>query len=160
MTPITKLIPTLSLVLALGVFVSSAHADPCKAIPDRGPTAPWVRALTKPGVVFSGPVVAWVDSDGLCAAAVPGRERDPTTWVEVRLADYFGLELHEPGGKKEAAALKSITTNQRVYCTVTRGKNNKVRSFDRVVAVCRINGVSLGDLMRAGGNLEGGRGAR
>jgi hypothetical protein len=38
----------------------------------------------------------------------------------------------------------------------TRGRNGRVRSYDRVIAVCRIEGRSIGALLREAGGVEGG----
>lgn len=78
-----------------------ALADPCTAIPDRGPVPPWLHK----GAQFSGPVAYIGDGDSLCVAAVPGREVDQSTWVEVRVADFYAPELHEAGGPEAKAAL-------------------------------------------------------
>jgi hypothetical protein len=51
-----------------------ALADPCKAIPDRGPAPAWLA----PGARFSGPVVYVGDGDSLCVAVGPGA----SSWVE------------------------------------------------------------------------------
>jgi micrococcal nuclease len=124
--------------------VSMALADPCKAIPDKGP----MPAHLKPGNAFSGPVTYVGDGDSLCVALGPS----PTDWVEVRVADFYAPELHEPGGQEAKAALERITKDRRVECRAIR------RSYDRVVARCTIGGRSLGDLMRMAGAREGGSG--
>lgn len=81
-----------------------------------------------------------------------GLGRDPSTWVEVRLADFYAPELHDPHGKEAKLALARITRGKRVSCVAQH------RSYDRIVAACRIHGVSVGDAMRAAGIREGGRG--
>ncbi len=123
---------------------SPALADPCKAISDSGSTPPEVR----PGAVFSGPVVYVGDADSLCVAL----GRTPDRWVEVRLADFYGPELQEQGGREAKVALERIAMGRTVFCTAGR------RSYDRVVARCTLQGVSLGDRMRTAGVAEGGRG--
>ena len=128
------------LVIIAGALVAvsaatQAQADPCKAIPDRGP----MPAYLTPGKAFSGPVVYIVDGDGLCVAVGPTQG----DWVEVRLADFYAPELAEPNGDAAKAALELIAMGKRVACAAQH------RSYDRVVAVCTLQGSSLGDLMRA-----------
>lgn len=132
------------LALALTLLATPALADPCKAIPDKGPAPAWLKR----GTVFSGPVSYVGDGDGLCVAVGPGPDR----WVEVRLADFYAPELHEPGGREAKATLERIVRGKRVSCVYER------RSWDRAIAVCTLNGVSVGDLMRRAGVREGGRG--
>lgn len=112
---------------------TAALADPCEA------------PLPKRGQVFSGPVRYVGDGDSLCVAGANGL-------IEIRVADFYAPELHEPGGKHAKAALTSIAMGRTVVCKA--GK----RSYDRVVARCTLNGVSLGDRMRQAGVREGGRG--
>ena len=126
---------------ALALAAGHALADPCGAIPDRGPMPDYVKS----GRVFSGPVVYVGDGDSLCVD-VRG------AWVEVRLADYYAPELREPGGAEAKAALSQIALGRTVTCRAGR------RSYDRVVAHCTIKGTALGDLMRRSGASEGGRG--
>lgn len=123
---------------------SAALADPCKAIPDRGP----MPAYLSPGSTFSGPVVYVGDGDSMCVAVSKG----PETWVEVRVADFYAPELHALGGSQAKAALERIAAGKRTVCKAQH------RSHDRVVAVCRIGGKSVGDLMRSAGVTEGGQG--
>ena len=131
----------------LFLLAGPALADPCRAIPQKGP----MPASLARGERFSGPVVHVGDGDSLCVAVGPRRGAD---WVEVRLADFYAPELHESGGRAARDALARITSGQRVDC-VSRG-----RTWDRVAAVCRLGGRSLGDHMRAAGVAEGGRGRR
>lgn len=126
------------------LFASTALADPCKAIPDAGPTPAWL----KPGSKFEGPVVYVGDGDSLCV----GVGRSPSTWVEVRLADFYAPELNEAGGQEAKAGLIRLVMNRSVSCVA--GK----RSYDRVVATCALNRTSVGVLMRGLGLREGGRG--
>lgn len=118
------------------ICASAALADPCEA------------PLPKPGQLFSGPVAYVGDGDSLCVSVGPGR----MGMVEVRVADFYAPELNAPGGREAKAALERITRGRQVRCVA--GK----RSYDRVVATCRINGQSVGDLMRRAGVGEGGRG--
>lgn len=129
----------------LVVLASPALADPCKAIPDRGPMPPYLAK----GKTFSGPVTYVGDADSLCVA-VGGRA--PENLVEVRVADFYGPELNAPGGRAGKATLERIANGRHVVCTAGR------RSYDRVVATCRLGGVTIGDLMRGAGVEEGGNG--
>lgn len=136
--------------VALGVLFalvtsSPAAADPCKAIPDRGPMPSYLAK----GKTFSGPVTYVGDADSLCVA-VGGRA--PENLVEVRVADFYGPELNAPGGRAAKATLERVAKVRHAVCTAGR------RSYDRVVATCRIGGVSIGDLMRGAGVEEGGNG--
>lgn len=126
---------------------SPALADPCKAIPDRGPTP----EIAKPGKSFRGRVVYIGDGDGICVATGLSQ----TSWIEVRLDDFYAPELREPGGEAAKAALTRLAYGREVTCLAG------ARSYDRVVAVCRRrDGESLGDLMRRAGVTEGGRAYR
>lgn len=138
--------------LAVLIFAaaSPALADPCKAIPDRGPPPSWARA----GYTITGAVQYVGDGDSVCVSP----STDPRTWVEIRLADFYAPELSEPGGKPARDAMVRITRGRQVTCRATRGDGGRVVSYDRLVAVCRIGSVSLGDMMRANGVSEGGRG--
>lgn len=134
--------------LAFGAFLvlpaGQALADPCKAVPDRGPTP----AELAPGRVFEGPVVYVGDGDSLCVAL----GSTPAHWAEIRLSDVFAPELAEPGGPAAKAVLEQVAMGRRLTCIAGR------RSYDRVVAACRLGGRSLAALLRAAGAREGGRG--
>jgi len=133
----------LAACIAALLVSTPALADPCKLIPDTGPMSSWLR-----GGTFQGPVSYVGDGDGLCIALGP----DPSRWVEVRLADFYAPELREPGGRQAKATLDRLTAGKVVRCV------GQKRSYDRVVAYCTVGGRSLGDLMRAAGVREGGRG--
>ena len=139
---------------ALGAVVflvaTPALADPCKAIPDKGPRPAWARA----GHVVTGSVRYVVDGDGLCV----GPTSDPRSWVEIRLADLYAPELREPGGAAAKAALVSITRGRTLSCTAVKGEQGRVVSYDRLIATCRVGGAGLAELMRRQGVAEGGRG--
>lgn len=92
------------------------------------------------------------DGDSLCVAATRGREADPNTWIEVRLADFYAPELHQPGGQDAKKALARIAMGKRVQCLATH------QSYDRLVAECRLPNGSLGQFMRRAGVTEGGNG--
>lgn len=133
-------------VAALVLAASAARADPCRAIPDRGPTPPELA----PGCRFEGPVVYVGDGDSLCVALGDGHDR----WVEVRLADVYAPELHEPEGPAAKAILERIVSGRRLVCAAGR------RSYDRVVATCRLDGRLLSERLTSAGAPVGGRGRR
>ncbi len=135
-------------ILSLGFcFAASlAHADPCRAIPERGP----LPAAVAPGRTFSGPVVYVADGDSLCVAIGSGQQN----WVEVRIADFYAPELYAQGGQAAKATMARIAMGRVVACRADH------RSYDRIVAVCSLGGVSLGERMRRAGMTEGGRGRR
>lgn len=128
---------TLALASALSFVATAAIADPCEA------------DLPRPGTSFEGPVRYVGDGDMLCVE-VGGRSQG-STWIEVRVADFSAPELNQPGGMAARDTLRRIAMGRRAVCSAGR------RSYDRVVAVCRIGGVSVGDLMRQAGVDEGGR---
>ena len=134
--------PALGLAFALTGTV--ALADPCKAIPDKGP----MPAYLAPGQTFAGPVTYVGDGDSLCVAV----GKTPDQWVEVRLADFYAPELSEPGGKAAKQALQRIALGERLVCIAGR------RTYDRVAAKCTLRGVPVSALMRRAGILEGGNG--
>lgn len=121
---------------AILAFGQVALADPC--------TAP----LPAPGTNFSGQVRYVGDGDSLCV----GRSSDPSTWIEVRIADFYAPELHSSGGPEAKAALERISMGQTAQCKAGR------RSYDRVVAQCYVRDNSIGNLMKKAGIQEGGRG--
>lgn len=130
--------------LAMMAVAGSALAGPCKAIPDRGPAPAWLSR----GATFSGPVVYVADGDSLCVATGEGA----SSWVEVRLADFYAPELHGAGGAAAKAALARITAGRTAVCIADH------QTYDRIAAVCHIGGRSVGDLMRAAGVAEVGNG--
>ena len=133
-----------ALVALATMAAATAAADPCKAIPDKGPLPSWLSR----GSTFRGPVVYVGDGDSLCVAVGPGE----ANWVEVRLADFYAPELRDPAGPAARATLERLAMGRQTECRADH------RSYDRIVARCAIAGRSLGDLMRAAGVQEGGRG--
>jgi endonuclease YncB( thermonuclease family) len=132
-------------LLAVGA-ASAALADPCKAIPDRGPAPDWLA----PGATFSGRVTYVGDGDSLCVAVGSG----PSQWVEVRLEDFYAPELHAPGGEAAKQALARVAFGRKLICRASH------QSYDRIVAACTRDGAPLGELLRGSGVVEGGRGYR
>lgn len=135
-----KLTSAAAVLLLVLLGASSAAADPCEA------------PLPPAGASFIGPVVYVGDGDSLCVASQRGREGYPSTWVEVRLSDFYAPELHAPGGKVAKWTLARLVRKRVVQCTAGR------RSYDRVVARCSLRGRSVADLMRQAGVVEGGNG--
>ncbi len=142
--------------IAIGTFLSliatQALADPCRAIPDKGPAPAWAKA----GYVFTGTARYIIDGDGLCI----GSSNNADQWIEVRLADFYAPELRETGGAEARAALARLAGRHTITCTAVKGDGGQVVSYDRLIAVCRIGKVSLADLMREEGQRDGGRGFR
>jgi endonuclease YncB( thermonuclease family) len=127
--------------VCLAALPTLAWADPCEgALPRRA------------GETFSGQVRYIGDGDSLCV----GNSTDPATWVEVRLADFNAPELHSDLGQAAKTALERLAMGQQARCVATRGRNGRVVSYDRVIAICSIGGRRLGDALRASGAREGG----
>lgn len=134
--------------LLLVAIASPAAADPCRAIPDKGPSPAWL----KDGATFQGKVRHIIDGDGLCVGIGP----DPATWIEVRLGDFDAPELATYPGRQAKTSLSRIAAGKVASCQAGRGRSGRVRVHDRVIAVCRIGGRSVGDAMRSAGIREGG----
>lgn len=130
--------PSILLILGLVFAAGAACADPCEA------------PLPPAGALFSGQVRYVGDGDSLCV----GKASDPSSWIEVRVADFYAPELSAPGGRQAKAALEQIALGRALECRAGR------RSYDRVVAYCTLDGTSLGALMRRAGVTEGGNGRR
>jgi len=131
-------------ILILGGLLlapAAAHADPCEGrLPDRA------------GATFAGLVRYVGDGDSLCLG--PGA--DPSTWIEVRLADFDAPELHSPTGGADRARLSRLVQGRVLSCVAVRGRNGRVIVYDRVIGACRLNGRRVGDLLREAGGREGG----
>lgn len=119
----------------LGISVTPALADPCKA------------PLPRSGTTFIGTVRYIGDGDSLCL----GPSRDPASWIEVRLADFNAPELHERGGVKAKRLLEAVAMGQPLVCQADH------RSYDRIVAHCTLNGRGIGMILHEKGGIEGGR---
>ena len=144
----TRWVVSASAALFALAVADPSLADPCEAIQQSGPLPAWVT----PGAPFAGRVRHVIDGDSLCV----GSTSDPRKWVEVRLADLYAPELHDEGGTEARATMRRIAEGRDVECTVTT--HGRVRSYDRIVAVCSLRGRRLGDFMRAAGIREAGRG--
>lgn len=131
----------LRVMLAVGAVLATlcatpAIADPCEA------------KLPRKGAVFSGVVRYVGDGDSLCV----GKTKDPSTWIEVRVENFYAPELHDEGGKEARDTLRRLVLGKKATCIA----NN--RTYDRIVATCSVGGITIGDLMRRNGIKEGGRG--
>jgi micrococcal nuclease len=134
---------------ALAAIGSAALADPCKAIPDKGPMPEYLSH----GATFSGRVIYVGDGDSLCVdVARKNQGLSPRDWVEVRIANFYAPELGSSDGPPAKRALENVAMGRRAVCRAQH------RSHDRVVATCTINGRDLADLMRRSGVREGGNG--
>lgn len=111
---------------------SMARADPCEA------------PLPRPGAAFGGVVEYVGDGDSLCVRTGAGL-------VEIRIADFNAPELSESGGRAARDRLSRIVLGRRIDCVGSH------RSWDRIVALCRLDGTRLGDAIRAAGGIEGGQ---
>ena len=130
------------LPLAMLAWPSDSNADPCEG-----------RLPSRPGEAFGGIVRYVGDGDSLCV----GRTNDPGEWIEVRLADFDAPELREPEGARSRDILSRLSRGRAVECTATRGRNGRVISHDRVIAICRLSGRPLGVLLRSADAPVGGR---
>ncbi len=120
---------------------AAAFADPCTGpLPSRA------------GETFAGQVRYVGDGDSLCIGAEP----DPGRWIEVRLADFNAPELGSPQGPHAKSILERVALGREARCEARRGRSGRVRSYDRVIAICRINGRSIADLLREAGAPIGG----
>ena len=117
-----------------------AEADPCEG-----------RLPTRAGQAFAGTVRYVGDGDSLCVGG-----GDPSGWIEVRLADFDAPELSSPEGPRAKAMLRQLASGRRADCQAVSGRSGRSVSYDRVIAVCRIGGRSVGELLRADGAAEGG----
>ena len=130
------------LILAAPLLAPAvAHADPCEGrLPDRA------------GAAFSGLVRYIGDGDSLCV----GSSNDSSTWIEVRLSDFDAPELYSPTGHAARDRLSGLVRSRVLTCVAVRGRNGRVIVYDRVIGSCRLDGRSVGDLLRAAGGRDGG----
>ena len=135
-------LPTIAFGAAIMLLTASpARADPCEG-----------RLPSRAGQQFGGTVRYVGDGDGFCV----GNSADPNTWIEVRLADFDAPELHSSDGRRSKAFLEQVALGQTVNCEARRGRSGRVIVYDRVIAVCRVGGRSIGDLLRSLHAPEGG----
>jgi len=130
----------LHLIAAAGFFACArsapALADPCEG------------ALPAKGTTFAGVVRYVGDGDGFCVGPA-GR---PDRWIEVKLADFYALDLHDAGGREAKRRLERLVIGKLLVCRAGR------RSYDRVIGACTLGGRPLGTLLREAGGIESGRG--
>lgn len=88
------------------------------------------------------------DGDSLCV----GPTGDPATWIEIRLADFYAPELHKEGGRAAKDLLSRVAMGRKIECIADH------RSYDRIVAACRLDGRPLGQVLRQAGGRQGGNG--
>jgi micrococcal nuclease len=143
---IVRILPFVGALAFSVIWAPAALADPCKAIPDKGPLPAYLHR----GAKFSGQVAYIGDGDSYCVQV----DRGPEGLVEIREADFYAPELHEPGGPEAKRTLEHIAKGEQATCVAGH------RSYDRIVAICQIRGRSVGDLMRHAGIKEGGRAYR
>ena len=122
-------------------WATPARADPCEG-----------QLPSAPGQIFDGLVRYVGDGDSLCI----GQSPDPQTWIEVRLADFDAPELHAPEGRRAKMLLEQVAFGRSARCEARRGRSGRVISHDRIIAVCRVDGRSIGDLLRERNAPEGG----
>lgn len=134
---------TAAIIVEALAFVSPALADPCEAS---------VQAF-QAGDSFSGTVRYVGDGDSLCV----GRTTNPDEWIEVRLGDFNAPELSSPQGEYAKSLLEAVALGRSAQCVAGGARNGRVVSYDRVVAVCRIGGATIGSQLRARGAPQGGR---
>jgi endonuclease YncB( thermonuclease family) len=137
-----RLLNLFLMAIAASAYSGAALADPCEAPVE----------TFHAGQSFSGQVRYIGDGDSLCV----GTDRDPSTWIEVRLADFDAPELRDLGGEAAKSLLREIALGQNVQCVAGGGRRGGVVSYERVIAVCRVGGRSLGELMRRRGAPQGG----
>lgn len=138
---VMKTIAALVVLVCCMLTPGVAHADPCTAaLPNHA------------GDSFSGTVRYVGDGDSLCV----GTTSDPRTWIEVRLGDFDAPELRSPDGVRSKRFLEQIAFGHEASCRAQRGRNGRVIVWDRVIAVCRIDGRTIGDLLRGAGAPTGG----
>jgi micrococcal nuclease len=100
---------------------------------------------------FSGTVVRVIDVDTLVLRTAACEA------LHIRLANFDGLELREPGGRESRAVMVRLAQGQQASCVSTKGRSGNYRSFGRAMARCSVNGRDLGSSLRAMGLKEGGR---
>ena len=64
-------------------------------------------------------------------------------------------ELQAPDGRRAKALLEHIALGQAVTGKAQRSRSDRVIAFDRVIAVCRVRGRPIGEVLRSVGMPEG-----
>ncbi len=137
----------LFVLLTLAVTtVSSAFAHPCKApLPTDG------DGPLGNGDRFDGLVTYIIDGDSLCVSTTS--PASPESSFEVRLGDISVPELGEDGGREAKDTLAKIALGKRVECWP-----DDPDKLNRIVAVCELGRENIGNLLRAQGVRDTGRG--
>ncbi|MEQ1608678.1 MAG: nuclease [Hyphomonadaceae bacterium] len=136
------MIKLISMLFVSATMAPVCFADPCEA-----------KLPSKAGAIFSGTVKYVGDGDSLCV----GTTGDGNEWIEVRIADFDAPESSTKEGQRGKKILTSAVLGKSVTCTVTKGRSGKTTSFDRVHAICRVGGTSIGDMLRNAVAPTGGR---
>lgn len=136
-----KLLGAIATLAFFAIAPSMAHADPCTAELPR-----------HAGETFNGTVRYVGDGDSLCV----GNSGDPSTWIEVRLGDFDAPELHSTDGPRSKQFLEQVAFGRRASCRAIRGRSGRVIVYDRVIALCSVEGRSIGDWLRSVGAPSGG----
>lgn len=100
---------------------------------------------------LTGWVTYIIDGDSLCVSTTT--PATPQSSFEVRLGDFSAPELDEPGGQEAKEALSKLALGQSVECWP-----DDQDKLNRIVAVCMLCYENIGNLMRAQGVRENGRG--
>lgn len=136
-----RMIKLITMLFASAAIAPACFADPCNA-----------KLPRKAGAIFSGTVKYVGDGDSLCV----GTTGDGKEWIEVRIADFDAPESSTKDGRRGKEILSNEVLGKAVTCTVTKGRSGKTISYDRVHAICRVGGSSVGDLLRKAGAPTGG----
>lgn len=124
------------------IGITNAAADPCEGELPR-----------QAGVQISGTVRHVIDGDGWCI----GQSDDPATWIEVRSSDFDAAELRTPQGRRGRDIAERILLNRNMTCVSSTGRDGRtVVTYDRVFAVCSIEGRRVSSTLRDAGVPEGG----
>lgn len=92
------------------------------------------------GVKFAGQIRRVTGPDTVCV----GRERDPATWIDVRLQDVRPRKRAAPAATE---ALSRTLLNQYAVCEVRGWPRPRVVE-GRVNAACRVRGIAVGAIVR------------
>ena len=136
------MIKLISILFVSAAMAPACFADPCEA-----------KLPSKAGSIFTGTVKYVGDGDSLCV----GKTGDGNEWIEVRIADFDAPESSTKDGQRGKRILESVALGKSVTCTVTKGRSGRTISYDRVHAICRVGGASVGDMLRQAGAPTGGR---
>lgn len=138
-----RMLRLIAILMLAAVTSASALADPCNApLPKDGD-----RFLGS-GDQFIGWVTYIIDGDSFCVSTTTPATSQSS--FEVRLGDF---SAPEPGGREAKEALSKLALGQKVECWP-----DDQDKLNRVVAVCTLCRENIGNLLRAQGVQESGRG--